>query len=205
MSARTLVCFASLVIAHAAETPMLRRRLLPPGIPHSIDVTVPCTHNATVCGVHGECRSGECSCDAGWSSPTLQAPCSAEGPAQLKMALLQYFFGWFGLPAFLLGWYALGIATVVSLVLMCCSYCTWSVAEDSAANVTFTANESAEVQQQKQKKKARYERRQLCAGCVGGVSCCAWFWIWVVISVYVSISSHCATSSGAPCKGWRRL
>jgi len=192
----------------SATSQMLRRRLLPPGIPSVVDVTVPCT-NATTCGINGECRADVCRCDPGWSSPTLQAPCSAKGPAQLKLALLQYFFGWFGLPAFLLGWTALGIATVVCLVLMCGSYCAWAVAADALASArpatAYHAESVGATQQQKAQRKAKYERRQSCAACVGSVFCCAWFWLWIVISVYISLSSHCATSNGAPCKGWRRL
>lgn len=113
----------------------------------------------------------------------------------MKMALLQYFTGWFGLPLFLLGWNSLGIATVVCLVLMCCSGCTWMVAEDSRDNVTATGAAAAPL-------KAKYERRQLCAAGVGICSCCAWFWLWVVLSVFISLSAHCATSRGTPCKGW---
>jgi hypothetical protein len=189
-------------IAAAAPTPHLRRLL--PGIPDKVDVPVPCT-NTTVCGINGECRADICKCDPGWSSPTLAAPCSAQGPAQLKMALLQYFFGWFGLPAFLLGWDALGIATVVCLVLLCCSGCLWVAAEDAASNVMISPAEDGEAQRKKQELKAKYERRQVGALCLGTGFCCAWFWLWVVLSVFISLSAHCVTSSGAPCKGWRRL
>lgn len=199
--------FLLLVIAIASATnpPSLRRRLQP-GIPDIIDVTVPCTAgNTTTCGTHGQCRAEACHCDPGWSSPTRQAPCSAQGPPQLKMALLQYFFGWFGLPAFLLGWEALGIATVVCLVLMCGSYCTWFVAEDAGSNITVSATADTGMQLMQQQKKDKYARRQVCAAGVGVCSCCAWFWLWIVLSVFISLSAHCVTKSGAPCKQWRRL
>lgn len=196
--------FLLIAIAAATTSPHLRRRLQP-GIPDAIDVTVPCTAgNTTTCGTHGQCRAEACHCDPGWSSPTRLAPCSAQGPSQLKMALLQYFFGWFGLPAFLLGWEALGIATVLCLVLMCGSYCTWLAADHAVTNLQVSKTDAAEhviLQHTKDK----YARRQVCAVGVGFCSCCAWFWLWVVVSVFISLSAHCVTKSGAPCKQWRRL
>jgi hypothetical protein len=166
-----------------------------PGVPDIIDVAVPCTGNNTVCGFNGECRVDICKCDKGWSSPTLAAPCSAKGPSQLKMAVLQYFTGWFGLPLFLLGWNALGIATVGCLVLMCCSVCTYTVAEDSLPSVADNTADAAS-------RKKKYERRQMCAASVGICSCCAWFWLWIVFSVLLSLTAYCATWDGTGCTPW---
>ncbi len=41
----------------------------------------------------------------------------------------------------------------------------------------------------------------MCAASVGICSCCAWFWLWIVFSVLLSLTAYCATWDGTAVVG----
>lgn len=154
------------------------RRLGP--IPSSKAIKVPCQNTTSDCGIHGICRiSGEnkfCHCDEGYYSLNITSPCSEKGKSQFKYAILWYFFGWSGGPAFGLGWIAIGLATLLTC---CCGVCCISQKENDSIS--------------ENKRNAR-----VCFGFLSGIAC---FGLWIYVAVMVS-GKNCVDSNGVPCNMW---
>lgn len=149
--------------------------------PISKAIEVPCQNMTSNCGRHGICRiSGAnkfCQCDDGYFSLSLDKPCAEKGKSQTTMAILQYFFGWTGGVMFAMGWTALGVATLASCCLGCCSH------------------------MQVENPKISNEKKASCA-CISFMSYICLFGLYITGAVYLS-TSKCVSSDGVPCDTWR--
>ena len=153
------------------------RRLIA-GVPDALPVIkVPCNTSDT-CN-HGMCRNAHCLCDNGWytAAASRTVACNAEAKSQVLAAVMQYLFGYFGVGAFILGWTAWGVTTLVLFFLTIC--CKGRA--DSAAS--RNDNETA-----------------CCAATIYATTGCALFVIWIVMAI--TISTKCVDSNGIKCKAW---
>ena len=146
-----------------------------PGIPHKIDINVPCVNATSNCGYNGVCHTSgpvySCKCDSGYSTIDINDPCAAKGEAQSKMAVLTYFFGWSGATAFMLGWTVWGI---VVLMLFCCGVCCTLHAKENENPAT---------------------------GCWGILCTLAFVGVWWYLAITISLN-NCVDDKGVACKSW---
>lgn len=146
-----------------------------PGIPHKIDINVPCVNATSYCGFNGICKSTGpvfiCKCDDGYSTIDINKPCAAKGESQSKLAVLTYFFGWSGATCFMLGWTVWG---VVVLVLFCNGCCCLAHGKETENPVT---------------------------ACWGVICTIAYLGIWLYLAITISLE-NCVDDKGVACKGW---
>lgn len=146
-----------------------------PGIPHKIDINVPCVNATSNCGFNGVCRTSGptyiCKCDSGYSTLDITNPCAAKGESQTKMAVLTYFFGWSGATCFMLGWTVWG---VVVLVLFLNGVCCLSHGKMNENGFTF---------------------------CWGFLCTIAYIGVWLYLAITISLE-NCVDVNGTGCKGW---
>ena len=158
---------------------LLQHRRLGP-LPKSNAIQVPCQNSTSNCGMHGSCRiSGEnkfCHCDSGYYSLDKYKPCNEKGESQTLVALLWYFVGYLGIPAFILGWTALGVATLSTC---CCGLCCYSQSGNDSLSDTKRASMT----------------------CIGILLLIAFLGLWIYGAVMVS-TNNCVSSNGVPCDMW---
>lgn len=141
-------------------------------------VKVPCQNITSSCGEHGECRVSEqiCKCDNGYFSMKIDEPCAEKGESQTVMAVIWYLFGWTGASAFVLGWTALGVSTLLT----CCGGC---------CGITISKIDTYS------------DKTRGCAFVIGFCSYLSCFVLWIYIAVMIS-TSKCVDKNGVPCKTW---
>ena len=146
-----------------------------PGIPHKININVPCVNATSNCGFNGVCRTSGptyiCKCDNGYSTLDITDPCDAKGESQSKMAVLTYFFGWSGATAFMLGWTAWGI---VVLMLFCNGCCCMAHGKENENAATY------------------------CWGIMCTIAYCG---VWLYLAITISLE-NCVDDKGVACKSW---
>jgi hypothetical protein len=149
--------------------------LTDPGIPHKINIAVPCVNETSNCGFNGECKSSGpvkiCKCNDGYSTIDINHPCDAKGEAQTKMVFFTFLFGWSGVTCFMLGWTTWGIVMLVTCLNGSCCL----------AHGRETGNEKTI--------------------CWGGWFTIAFVCIWLYLIITIS-SDNCVDDKGVACKGW---
>ena len=175
------------VLALALIAPVGGRRLLA-GVPHAIDVPMPCNESHS-CN-HGNCRNSFCLCDNGWT--TLEhddEPCNTQGKSQLLVLIICWFFGWLGAGAFLLHWWSYGAGILASGCSMVCAGNYYMDKTKKQAGDYESANEDNEDN---------------CAvpasGCCACLSCCTWCGLTLFVSITACMTAYCVSANGAPCK-----
>ena len=149
--------------------------------PSAKNIEVKCFNATSNCGINGQCRNAKdgfmCACDSGYYTMEKNNPCSVKGESQTVMAIIWYLFGWTGASAFVLGWTALGVSTLLT----CCCGCCF---------VNISKNESIG------------EDKRVCSFIVGLASYIACVALWIYVAVMISSGSKCVNNKGVPCDKW---
>ena len=175
----------ALVIAAAVLAPATARRLLS-GVPRAIDVPVACNQSHS-CN-HGDCRSGFCLCENGWT--TLEhddEPCNTQGKSQLLVLIICWLFGWLGAGAFLLHWWWYGGGILVSGCSACFSGLYYMGKTEKNPGDYAAANEDKDD--------------NCCvpaSGCCACLSCCTWCSLTLFVSICACFTAYCVSANGAP-------
>lgn len=149
--------------------------------PSAKNIEVKCFNTTSNCGINGQCRNTPdgfmCACDSGYYSMEENSPCAVKGESQTKMAVIWYFFGWTGASAFVLGWVALGVSTLLT----CCCGCY-------GINISKVDKYS--------------DNTRACAFIIGFCSYITCFSLWIYVAVSISSGSKCVNEEGVPCDKW---
>ena len=132
-----------------------------------------------------------CLCDDGWATVDASEPCAYPRKSRLYIVLMQFFFGFLGVGAFLLGWTAWGAAVLALSVAGCVTKPVFQSRMRARINNTNAHRDETD------KSDCLLCGDLLCACSVCQLACAV---IVVTTLLFVLTIVHCVDSHGVACK-----